>query len=160
MSALLAAAALSIGIGKMLNNTDSPLPGYTGSAHLSVQRVDIGYTRMGASQLAENAAITTVGYKMPAGRFDFTFSAIAGASYSAAVWWDSKHPDESCGVEGCGRRYDNDGTHFSRACHLCGGVVSVAYKLPHGFGIRAEYYGLRHMTPTFQGVIVQATYTI
>lgn len=110
-------------------------------------------------QLAENTAISTVGYTFGHGRAQFGLAAITGASYSAAVWWD-KHDRHPCGVEGCGKRYVNDGQHFSRACHMCGGVVAVDYRLPHGFGLRAEYYGLRHMTPTFQGVVVQATYTI
>ena len=158
-SQLAFSAELELGAGKALNNTNAKLPGWAGSAHLSLQRVDIGYTRLGASQLAENAAISTVGYRLPAGKFDFTFSAITGASYSAAVWWDKEHPHQ-CGVEGCGRRYDNDGRHFSRACHMCGGVIGVEYALSHGFGLRADYYGLRHMTPTFQGVIVELTYQV
>lgn len=163
MSTLLAGMALSIGVGKALNNTNTRLPGYTGSVHISAPlgkyALDAGYTRIGASQLAENAAIGSLGFLREGSRYTLGISALTGASYSAAVWWDSAHP-HVCGVEGCGKRYDNDGTHFSRACHLCGAVVSAEYRITPALGFRLEYYGLRHMTPTFQGVIVQLTYRI
>ena len=158
------AGQLELGVGKALNNTNSKLPGYVYSVHgiqhiAGMWNMDIGYTRLGKSQLAENAAITTVGSVYDYSGYKIGLGVIAGASYSAAVWWDAMRPDEECGVEGCGRRYDNDGQHFSRACHLCGGVLIISHKW-NRVGIQLEYYGLRHMTPTFQGIVVQATYTI
>lgn len=166
ITAMIAALSLTAGAGKALNNINTRLPGYVGSVHASLAltprlSLDAGYTRIEASQLGENAAISTAGVEFKTGnRLSLGFSVITGASYSAAVWWDSAHPEQTCGVEGCGKRYENDGTHYSRACHLCGAEITAALKLTHGFGVRAEYAGLRHMSPTFQGTIVQVTYTI
>lgn len=163
---VIAALSLTSGIGKALNNTNSQLPGYAGSLHISAViqpglQLEAGYTRLGATQLGEDSAISSIGLVAKSSKHTTVgVSIITGASYSAAVWWDKDQPDNVYGVEGGGVRYDNDGTHFSRACHLCGAVVTTQYMLGKGFALRAEYYGLRHMTPTFQGVIVQVTYTI
>ena len=159
------ASSLELAAGKALNNTNTKLPGYVYSATADVNlsrdwSADIRYMRMGKSQVGENAAFTTIGVQYSHGRFKYGAGVIASAAYSAAVWWDKDHPSQSCGVEGCGRRYDNDGIHFTRACHQCGGYVSAEYSSARGLGIRADYIGLRHMDPTFQGVIVQLTYTI
>lgn len=161
----MAALSLTLGAGKSLNNTNSRLPGYAGSAHLEYAlskawNADIGYTRLGASQLGEDAAISTVGLARASARYSVSAGLITGASYSAAVWWDYTTPEVTYGVEGGGERYENDGTHFSRACHLCGGVVSMEYRLTSAVSIKFEYYGLRHLTPTFQGSIIQLTYRI
>jgi hypothetical protein len=163
------AAEISLGAGKVLNNTDSRLPGWMGSVGLSVPAgavdYEARYTRLGKTQLGADAAISTLGATYPQGRVRYGLSAILGASYSPVVWWDKEHP-HPCGVEGRGceewhpKRYDNDGVHYSRACHLCGGVVSVEYRLDNGLGMRLEYYDLRHMTPTFQGMTIQVTYTL
>jgi hypothetical protein len=165
MLSLLAAASLTIGAGKALNNTNTALPGWVGSIQGNVRltpRLDAfaGYTRLGASFLAENAAIGYVGIGYRAKYARIGLGVITGASYSAAVWWDSSKPDQTCRPYGCGKRYENNGSVFSRACHLCGGVLSVDYAFTDHIGIRAEYYGLRHMEPTFQGTVIQITYTI
>lgn len=158
--------AFELGAGKALNNTNTKLPGYSATARLRVVRgrwsYDAAYLRMGKSQLAEDAAISTVGvgYSAPGSRWRYGMDVITGASYSAAVWWDSTRPNESCGVEGCGRRYANDGQHFSRACHLCGAGVTLEYQWNRKWNIRAEYYGLRHMTPTFQGTVLSISYAL
>jgi hypothetical protein len=157
--------SLTLGAGKALNNTNTRLPGWLGSIRGNVSlspKTDafVGYTRLGASFLAENAAISYlgIGYKLKYAHIGLGL--ITGASYSAAVWWDKDKPDQTCGVEGCGIRYENNGTVFSRACHLCGGVLSVDYDITKRLGVRAEYYGLRHMEPTFQGTVIQITWRI
>ena len=94
------------------------------------------------------------------GDFSLGVSEIVGASYSAEVWWDKDHPEHECAYRHCGKKYKNNGRLFSRACHLCGTVVSVDYNLGHNFSVRGEYYGLLHMKPTFQGVVVQLRYSM
>ena len=58
------AGQLELGVGKAINNTNTKLPAYAYSIHATQAvsdnwNVDIGYTRFGKSQLAENAAVTT-----------------------------------------------------------------------------------------------------
>lgn len=159
------AVIASVGIGKALNNTNTKLPGWTYSAHAGLVLNDkweasANYTKLFASQLGENSAISTATLERKFSRWSIGGGVVTGTSYAAAVWWDKDHRDQTCGVEGCGIRYENDGTHFSRACHLCGGAVSAAYSLGSGFSLRAEYYGIRKMQPTFQGLIVQMTYSV
>jgi hypothetical protein len=157
--------SLSLGAGKALNNTNTALPGWVGSIRGNVSlspKTDAfaGYTRLGASLLAENAAISYLGIGYRLKYAHIGLGLITGASYSAAVWWDKDKPDQYCGVKACGKRYDNDGTHFSRTCHLCGGVLAVDYAITKHIGFRAEYYGLRHIDPTFHGTVIQITWRI
>lgn len=167
LALLLPAAAFShgleIGAGKALNNCNTrlPAPVYSGRAIVKhgAWSFDAAYTRIGKSQVGENAAISSVGASRAMGRWSFGAGVITGASYSAAVWWDKANP-HPCGVDGCGIRYANDGKHFSRACHLCGAELSIQYALTRRFAVRGEYIGLRHMTPTFQGVVLQLTYEV
>lgn len=147
------AATFQLGIGKALNNTNGALPGYVGSATITANHLTVSYLRMGKSQVGENAALSSFGYSGGRDRYSYSLSLITGASYSAAVWWDSKHPQNSCGVEGCGKRYANDGRHYSRACHLCGGVIGAQYNPSRHTFIRLDYFGIRHMSPTFQGLV-------
>jgi hypothetical protein len=162
---ILAAVALSIGAGKALNNTDTNVPGWTYSAHVSAPisrryALDAGYTRIGISMLGEDAAIGSAGVLYRHDRLSLGLSVITGASYSHAVWWNpATHSVCVIGQRDC-TRYANDGSHYSRACHLCGGVIAAQYSLGKGFALRAEYYGLRRMNPTFQGTVIQITYTI
>ena len=163
-SAANAGPSLTFGVGKALNNNDTANPGwvYSGHATLVAGRYDfdVGYTRLGRSWLGENAAITTAGIGYRSGKLHYGVAEIIGASYSAEVWWDSEHPDRECYKTHCGKKYRNSGTTFSRACHLCGTVVSLDYALTRNISVRGEYYGLLHMNPTFQGVVVQLTYSV
>ena len=156
--------ALSLGAGKMLNNTNTRLPGYVVAARGTLSKgywsADVAYTYMGKSFLGDNAAITTIGVAYGSGRLHYGASLITGASYAVGVTWDSEHPDnDRCAIEGCGHHYENNGHTFSRACHLCGGTISAEYSLTNHLNLRGEYYGLRHMEPTYQGVMIQLTYS-
>jgi hypothetical protein len=175
MLSLLAAASLTIGAGKMINNTSTGAPGWMGSirATLPINELwgaDIGYTRLGNSWLAQDAGITTLGLQRHTGRYTLGVSAVYLAAYSPKVWWYSDDPNSPvhCSNDShpspC-RNYPHGGnvkggSGYMRHCHLCGGVLSVQYALTDHIGIRAEYYGLRHIEPTFQGVVIQITYTI
>jgi hypothetical protein len=154
------APVFQLGIGKALNNTNARLPGYAASITATYGHLTASYLRMGKSQVGEDAAISTVGYSysLPSRPISFSLSVVTGASYSAAVWWDQERPDEECGPYGRGcehsRRYDNDGAHFSRACHMCGGAIGVQYNPSRHVFVRLDYFGIRHMTPTFQGLVI------
>lgn len=160
------AVSVSLGVGKALNNTNTKLPGYLGSAHISARWNDspyslvAGYTRIGASYVASNTAISTLGVSRHLGRYSLGINVNTGTSYSAAVWWDKNNPLQACGVEGCGKEYVNDGTHFSRACHLCGGTIAISVKATKRLSLYVEYVGIRHMSPTFQGLLFQVQYTV
>lgn len=157
------ALSVAVGLGKALNNTNTRLPGYLGSVHISAGNPDsphravLGYTHIGMSHVAGDAGITTVGYNHVLPRYTLGFNVITQASYAATVWYNSEHPS---GQVGDGTRYPNDGVHFSRSCRFCGGTISLDYQLTKRVAFRAEYIGLRHMNPTFQGVLVQVTYRI
>jgi hypothetical protein len=160
------ASGLEIGVGKALNNTNHKVPGWIYSGRVVVTSgkwsYDAAYTRMGISYLAKNAAISTIGVSRQINKMRYGFSVITGASYDPTVWWSPKHPERSCeiGDDDCGHKYKNDGVHFSRSCHMCGGMISADYSLTERLSARAEYYGLRHMNPTYQGVVLQLTYRL
>jgi hypothetical protein len=160
-----AGADITLGAGKALNNTDSNVPGYVVSGRVTVSNGVwsgfAGYTHIGKSFLAEDAAISTAGVGYTYKHATMTVAEIIGASYSAVVWWDKDDPDNhECYRRHCGKKYPNNGTTFSRACHLCGTAVGLDYAISKHWSLRAEYYGLLHMEPTFQGGIVQVTYSI
>lgn len=162
------AASLSLAAGKLLNNTNAALPGYTisVSGSLPVYRrlsLDGTYLRVGKSQLAENMAITSVGLGYVYKNLHITAAEILVAAASPVVWWYSdEHGEGFCQIGGgndsrC-KRYSH-GAELSRACRNCGEEVSLSYTTCSGWGIKASYYGLLHMKPTFQGVVMQVSYT-
>jgi hypothetical protein len=165
MSATMAGTDVTLGAGKLLNNTNSNVPGYVVSGRVTATSGAwsgfADYLHIGKSFLAEDAAITTVGAGYTYKRATMTIAEIIGASYSAVVWWDKDDPDnQECYRHHCGKKYPNNGTIFSRACHMCGTAVGVDYALSKRWSVRGQYYGLLHMEPTFQGVVVQVTYSI
>jgi len=165
-------ATLGVGMGKILNNANTSLPGYTAGVFGSTPAwhgvsLDGSYLRIGKSELAEDMAITSAGFGYQRGRWHLSVNEILVAAANPAVWWfaDDDGKEGFCQIGGkndhrCKRyKHGGDGSE-SRACRNCGEDVSLRYTWPSGFGIKIDYYGLLHMKPTFQGVGIQVTYAI
>jgi len=159
------AVLLVLGAGELTNNINTRTPGYMGSAKVAAYAghwgLDAGYTRVGKSELAMDAAFTTAGVSYRTGRWTLGVDSLVRASYSPEVWWDSRRPAYTCQMAepGC-KRYPNDRRHLNKSAAFAGTVSSVQYDWRNGLGLRVEYYGLIGLSPTFQGVAVQMTYTV
>ena len=154
LDALIMASTMSLDVGKLANNTDRALPGY---AYSLSGRVNLyghfglaaEYIRIGKSELAANAAITTASLSFTYGRLTLTAGELAKAVYAPDVWYSSEHPE----IEriGYGKHYSNDPRYPSKACGWCGTTASVTYSLSKHVFIRGRYIGLVGLRPTFQG---------
>lgn len=161
------ADTLSLGVGKLVNNVNTSLPGYVVAVHGNYSLtpnwgIDASYMKLGKTQMADDAAITTAGATRKLGRLTLGLSAIVRATYNPAVWWNDDKPGYQCqiGEDECRDHRKNDGIHLSKSCQFCGGVVSASLPVWKGLGVKLEYYGLRKISPTFQGAVMQVTYTI
>lgn len=145
----------SVGAGKMLNNTNTEVPGWVGSieyAHtkmlwdLSV-RVDL--LKASRSHLSEwgDSTFETIAVAKDVGPWTFGLGEVEYMNYDAHCKWK-------------GRLYAHDLHNFSRHCWQCGQVATVAYHFQGRFSVEAQYYRVMRFSPTYNGTILLLKYDI
>lgn len=146
----------SVGAGKMLNNTNTKIPGWVASVeyahttHLWNASVRARFMKADRSHLSEwgNSTFESVAVAKDFGQWTASFGEVVYMNYDTRVEWR-------------GQLYAHDLTHYSKHCWNCGQVTTLGYRFGKSrFTLEGQYYAVQTMCPTYQGVVMLLKYDI
>jgi hypothetical protein len=137
---------VSIGAGKLLNNSNGQNPGYLADATYIKGPWQVSGTRVYKSYLGDEINISLI-YRHSWGKWSLGGGAIVAQSYSVPDWWFGAGREQAWGLKA--------------QCLLCGFAAQAAYKITPKVELQLRYWGTdRFLIPSHNGALAVLSYSL
>ena len=143
------ADGLSVGVGKLANNTNSQHQGWVADATYQHGPVQLSFSHVSDTTMGAEM-VTTAMYRLGQGRTTLAIGAVASYSVQVSEWWWQD-----------GNNGRNEAWGLRANCVLCGVAAQIAYRATPRLELQMRYWGTERMIiPSHNGALFVVSYAL